>query len=103
MTLPRLVQRGAWIGLSLGLLLALALLAAGEFSMGEPMEGAMYLAIPLSMPVGLILLGAGLGDLATTWIPFILLALPANGLLWGLTIGTAVWAWARPERSRPST
>jgi hypothetical protein len=80
-------KRGGLIGLAIGLAAALLLLSMGEFSLGESMEGAMYLALPLSFPIGLAFLAAGVGNLATTWIAFITTAVPLNFAFWGAAIG----------------
>ena len=45
--------------MGVGLALALVLLALGEFATGEPMEGVLYVALPLSFPVGFVLAAAG--------------------------------------------
>jgi hypothetical protein len=80
-------KRGALIGLVVGVAAALLLLTLGGFSAGEPMEGAMYLALPLSFPIGLAFLAAGVGDPANTWVAFIAMAVPLNFAAWGGVIG----------------
>jgi len=95
-------RRGAIIGFGVGIAAALLLLALGEFSTGEAMEGMMYLAMPLSLPVGLLFAAAGLGDAASTWIPFISLAIPLNMTLWGAVLAVARAAQPEQPPSRPA-
>jgi hypothetical protein len=94
-------RRGAIIGLGIGIAAALLLLTLGEFSTGEPMEGAMYLAMPLSLPVGLLFFGMGVGGPTSTWMPFIALAVPLNASMWGALFGVVRDRWNRPP-SRPA-
>jgi hypothetical protein len=98
----RQAKRGALIGLAVGAAAALLLLTLGGFSTSESMEGAMYLALPLSFPIGLAFLAVGVGDPANTWLTFIAMAIPLNFAAWGAVIGL-VRAGLKGLSSRPRT
>ena len=102
MLLSTHVKRGAAVGCALGLAVAIALLVNGWGPDGEAMEGSMYFAFPLSMPVGLLFLASGVGNYGRTWVPFIALALPLNFLLWGASIAFLRARWPRRPLVPPS-
>lgn len=61
----------------------------------------MYLATPLSLPVGSVLATAGLGSYADTWIAFIAVAIPLNAALWGAVVAVVRAAWTARPPTRP--
>ena len=81
-------MHGGALGALLGAVAAFLALAVGNWGSGEPMEGMMYIVVPLAFPVGPALMaGLDWGHYAKQWAPFTCVALPANWALWGALVG----------------